>query len=86
MQGALPHHQDQDVPPAFPADPRAVDIAFQPPIDERRVKELANPLAFVAEATNILLLGLIGEGKSHLAVSCQLSASCEVALKPRNDL
>ena len=32
------------------------DFAFQPSIEERQVKELAN-LAFVAEATNILLLG-----------------------------
>ena len=32
------------------------DFAFQPSIDERLVKELAN-LAFVAEASNILLLG-----------------------------
>ena len=31
------------------------DFAFQPSIDERQVKELAN-LAFVAEATNLLLL------------------------------
>ena len=32
------------------------DFGFQPSIDERQVKELAN-LAFVSEATNILLLG-----------------------------
>ena len=32
------------------------DFTFQPSIDERMVKELAN-LAFVAEATNVLLLG-----------------------------
>ena len=44
------------------------DFAFQPSIDERQVKELAN-LAFVAEATNILLLGPPGVGKSHLAVA-----------------
>ena len=31
-------------------------FAFQPSVDERLVKELAN-LAFVAEATNVLLLG-----------------------------
>ena len=40
------------------------DFAFQPSIDERLVKELAN-LAFVSEATNILLLGPPGVGKTH---------------------
>ena len=40
------------------------DFAFQPSIDERLVKELAN-LAFVAEATNVLLLGPPGVGKTQ---------------------
>ena len=43
------------------------DFAFQPSIDERLVKELAN-LALVAEATNVLLLGPPGVGKTHLAI------------------
>ena len=49
------------------------DFDFQPSIDERQVKELAN-LAFVASATNILLLGPPGVGKTHLAISLALKA------------
>ena len=47
------------------------DFSFQPSIDERQVKELA-ALAFVAEATNLLLLGPPGVGKTHLAVALAL--------------
>ena len=49
------------------------DFAFQPSIDQRQVRELAN-LAFVAEAANILLLGPPGVGKIHLAVALALKA------------
>ena len=41
-------------------------FGFQPSIDERQVKELAG-LAFVAEASNILMLRPLGVGKTHLA-------------------
>ena len=49
------------------------DFAFRPCIDERLVKDLAN-LAFVAEASNFLLLGPPGVGKTHLAIALALRA------------
>ena len=49
------------------------DFNFQPSIDERQVKELAT-LAFVSEATNILMLGPPGVGKTHLAVALALKS------------
>ena len=49
------------------------DFAFQPSIDQRQVRELAN-LAFAAEAANILLRGPPGVGKTHLAVALALKA------------
>ena len=46
------------------------DFSFQPSIDERQVKELA----FAAEASNLLLLGPPGVGKTHLAVALALKS------------
>ena len=44
----------------------AFDLAFQPTIPERLIRELAE-LAFVQTATNLVFLGPPGVGKTHLA-------------------
>lgn len=51
------------------------DFGFgvQPSIDERLIRELAS-MAFVAEASNLVLLGPPGVGKTHLAVALALRA------------
>ncbi|MDR3405341.1 MAG: IS21-like element helper ATPase IstB [Chthoniobacter sp.] len=49
------------------------DFAFQPSIDERQIKELAT-LGFAHEASNIILLGPPGVGKTHLSVALAICA------------
>jgi DNA replication protein DnaC len=44
------------------------DFSFQPSIDERQIRELRT-LRFVHEASNVILLGPPGVGKTHLAVA-----------------
>src|SRR6185369_6273503 len=44
------------------------DFAFQPSIDEKQVRELRT-LRFVHEASNVILLGPPGVGKTHLSVA-----------------
>lgn len=49
------------------------DFAFQPGVDEKKVKELAT-LRFVAQAGVVVLTGPPGVGKTHLAVGLGLEA------------
>lgn len=44
------------------------DFDFQPSIDERQVRELRT-LRFIYDASNVILLGPPGVGKTHLAVA-----------------
>jgi DNA replication protein DnaC len=44
------------------------DFAFQPSIDERQIRELRT-LRFIHDASNVILLGPPGVGKTHLAVA-----------------
>ena len=44
------------------------DFNFQPSIDERQIRELRT-LRFIHEASNVILLGPPGVGKTHLAVA-----------------
>lgn len=49
------------------------DFAFQPSVDQKQVRELQT-LGFVEEASNIVLLGPPGVGKTHLAIGLGLEA------------
>jgi DNA replication protein DnaC len=51
----------------------AFDFSFQPSLSERLVRELAS-LRFVQTATNVVLLGPPGVGKTHLASALALLA------------
>ena len=51
----------------------AFDFSFQPTLSERLVRELAS-LRFVQTATNVVLLGPPGVGKTHLASALALQA------------
>ena len=49
------------------------DFDFQPSIDERLIRKLAS-MAFVAKASNLVLLGPPGVGKTHPAMAMALKA------------
>jgi DNA replication protein DnaC len=44
------------------------DFSFQPPIDERQIRELRS-LRFIHEASNMIFLGPRGVGKTHLSMA-----------------
>src|ERR1700686_1824038 len=44
------------------------DFGFQPSLDERQIRELRS-LRFIHEASNVILLGPPGVGKTHLSVA-----------------
>jgi len=50
------------------------DFRFQPQLDEKLIRELAN-LNFLKTAHNVLLIGPPGVGKSHLAIGLGLKAA-----------
>lgn len=57
----------------FPARLDSFDFRFQPSVSERLIHELAS-LAFLQSATNVILLGPPGVGKTHLACGLATAA------------
>jgi len=57
----------------FPARLESFDFRFQPGVSERVIRELAS-LAFMGSATNVVLLGPPGVGKTHLACGLAVAA------------
>ena len=53
------------------------DFSFQPQIDEKLIRELAT-LSFLDSATNILLVGAPGVGKTHLSIALGLEATKQI--------
>ena len=51
----------------------AFDFAFQPSLERARVMDLA-ALGFVQHKENILLLGPLGVGKTHLVIALAIQA------------
>lgn len=49
------------------------DFGFQPSLDERQIRELQT-LRFVHDASNVVLLGPPGVGKTHLAIGLAVEA------------
>jgi DNA replication protein DnaC len=62
-EARLPEHKTFD----------AFDFAFQPKLDRDLVMELAT-LRFIDQGRNVLLAGMSGTGKSHIAKALALSA------------
>lgn len=50
------------------------DFNFQPSINAREVRELAQTLSFIARKENIIFMGPPGVGKTHLAIALGIKA------------
>lgn len=64
QQSALPHYKTLD----------DFDYSFQPDLEPRRVRDLA-ALEFLNTASNVVLLGPPGVGKTHLAVALAVASA-----------